>query len=44
MVLTLMSMSGVESVLAVPKETSTEKAEHLRQQANPQLFQQLDVR
>ena len=37
-VLTLMSMSGVESVLAVPKETSTEKAEHLRQQANPQLF------
>ncbi len=23
---------------AVPKETSTEKAEHLRQQANPQLF------
>ncbi len=38
MVLTMMSVSGVESVLAVPKETSTEKAEHLRQQANPQLF------
>nr|AOR51251.1 hypothetical protein [uncultured bacterium pBE3-1] len=37
-VLTMMSVSGVESVWAVPKETSAEKAEHLRQQANPQLF------
>ncbi len=29
---------GVGTAWAVPKETSTEKAEHLRQQANPQLF------
>ncbi|MGC3973581.1 MAG: hypothetical protein QM771_04260 [Nitrospira sp.] len=29
---------GMETAWAVPKETSTEKAEHLRQQANPQLF------
>ena len=32
-------LAGAADVaLAVPKETSTEKAEHLRQQANPQLF------
>lgn len=30
--------SGRELAWAVPKETSAEKAEHLRQQANPQLF------
>ena len=30
--------SGIGTAWAVPKETSTEKAEHLRQQANPQLF------
>lgn len=30
--------SGVESVWAVSKETHAEKAEHLRQQANPKLF------
>jgi len=29
---------GMGTAWAVPKETSTEKAEHLRQQANPQLF------
>lgn len=29
---------GIEMAGAVSKETSTEKAEHLRQQANPQLF------
>ena len=29
---------GIEAAWAVPKETSKEKAEHLRQQANPQLF------
>lgn len=29
---------GIGTAWAVPKETSTEKAEHLRQQANPQLF------
>lgn len=29
---------GTGTAWAVPKETSTEKAEHLRQQANPQLF------
>ncbi len=29
---------GMDTAWAVPKETSTEKAEHLRQQANPQLF------
>ncbi|MCW5798160.1 MAG: hypothetical protein LZF60_220049 [Nitrospira sp.] len=29
---------GIGTAWAVPKETSKEKAEHLRQQANPQLF------
>ncbi len=33
-----MLAGGIEMAGAVPKETSTEKAEHLRQQANPQLF------
>ncbi|MBS0178143.1 MAG: hypothetical protein JSR20_05215 [Nitrospira sp.] len=37
-VLAGLSMGGGERAWAVPKETSTEKAEHLRQQANPQLF------
>ncbi len=32
------SMGAAGTAWAVPKETSTEKAEHLRQQANPQLF------
>lgn len=31
-------MEPVGAAWAVPKETTTEKAEHLRQQANPQLF------
>jgi len=33
-----LSMYGHREAWAVPKETSAEKAEHLRQQANPQLF------
>ena len=32
------STGAAGTAWAVPKETSTEKAEHLRQQANPQLF------
>lgn len=36
--LTIMWIGVAVTAWAVPKETSTEKAEHLRQQANPQLF------
>lgn len=36
--LTIMWIGAAVTAWAVPKETSTEKAEHLRQQANPQLF------
>lgn len=32
------TLGAASPAWAVPKETSTEKAEHLRQQANPQLF------
>lgn len=32
------SMGAVGQAWAVPKETSTEKAEHMRQQRNPELF------